>query len=52
MKKLAKKNTNYNWERNKGYPTRQHKSAISDFGITIYHRKSFKLLETQYSLKF
>ena len=33
----------YNWKRNKGYPTKEHKEAIKKYGITPYHRKSFRL---------
>lgn len=43
MKKLSISFPEYLWNQNKGYPTKKHKSAISDFGITKYHRKSFKL---------
>jgi ribonuclease HII len=35
----------YNWNRNKGYPTVDHRKAITAFGITPYHRKSFRLNE-------
>lgn len=34
----------YNWKQNKGYPTKEHRLAIKKYGITKYHRKSFKLL--------
>ncbi|HOB78071.1 MAG: ribonuclease HII [Bacteroidales bacterium] len=34
----------YQWSKNKGYPTKLHRQAILDFGISPYHRKSFKLL--------
>lgn len=34
----------YNWKKNKGYPTKEHREAIKKFGITKYHRKSFRLL--------
>lgn len=40
----------YNWKKNKGYPTIEHREAIRKYGITKYHRKSFKLLPKQ--LKF
>jgi|SRR5690606_31846634 len=40
----------YNWKKNKGYPTVEHRAAISEFGITEHHRKSFKLLPTQLTL--
>ncbi|MBT9187713.1 ribonuclease HII [Zobellia russellii] len=34
----------YNWKKNKGYPTKEHRAAIKKYGITKYHRKSFRLL--------
>jgi ribonuclease HII len=34
----------YNWRKNMGYPTHEHREAIYKFGASIYHRKSFKLL--------
>lgn len=34
----------YNWKKNKGYPTKEHRAAIEKYGISKYHRKSFKLL--------
>ncbi|MEA1787333.1 ribonuclease HII [Arenibacter sp. GZD96] len=42
----------YNWKQNKGYPTLEHREAIRTYGITKYHRKSFKLLPEQLSLDF
>lgn len=39
----------YNWNKNKGYPTQWHKSAITENGISPYHRRSFRLNE---QLKF
>ena len=42
----------YNWKKNKGYPTKEHRNAIAKHGITDYHRKSFNLLEKQTSLSF
>ncbi len=47
MKKLHLEFPMYNWQQNKGYPTREHRAAIREFGATIYHRKSFKLLPEQ-----
>jgi len=41
---------NYCWSKNKGYPTKKHRNAIREFGATVYHRKTFKLLPEQ--LKF
>ena len=43
MKGLSEIYPEYLWNQNKGYPTKKHKNAISEFGITKYHRKSFKL---------
>ena len=33
----------YNWKKNKGYPTQQHKQAIADYGITPLHRMTFNM---------
>lgn len=41
MIRLAKKYPQYNWAKNKGYPTNEHISAIKVYGATEYHRKSF-----------
>ena len=46
MKELSKEFTNYGWKQNKGYPTRKHRLAISKYGVTKYHRKSFRLTKT------
>jgi ribonuclease HII len=40
----------YNWKKNKGYPTLEHREAIRKYGITKYHRMSFKLLPEQLKL--
>ena len=42
----------YNWKQNKGYPTLEHREAIRKYGVTKYHRKSFKLLPEQLLLDF
>ncbi|WP_300441106.1 ribonuclease HII [Christiangramia sp.] len=42
----------YNWKKNKGYPTKEHRAAIEKHGITKYHRKSFKLLPDQLKIDF
>jgi ribonuclease HII len=39
----------YNWKKNKGYPTKEHREAIRKYGVTKYHRMSFRLLPEQYS---
>lgn len=41
MKKLSKMHTEYGWERNAGYGTKEHRDAIKNLGITEYHRKSY-----------
>jgi len=47
MESLHLKYPLYYWNKNKGYPTLQHHDAIRQFGTTIYHRKSFRLLPEQ-----
>ncbi len=42
----------YNWQKNKGYPTKEHRIALERNGITLHHRKSFKLLEPQLKFEF
>ena len=42
MIKLSEKFSNYAWERNFGYGTKDHIAGLKRFGITIHHRKSFK----------
>ena len=37
----------YDWNKNKGYPTKKHRQAIFEFGPTPIHRKSFKLLSEE-----
>ena len=51
MRKLSCKYPIYKWEKNKGYPTKEHRDAIIRHGISEYHRKSFKLLPQQIKLK-
>ncbi len=53
MNNLAKEYPQYDWLSNKGYPTKKHREAIKQFGITPYHRKSYNLLgDGQLSLDF
>jgi ribonuclease HII len=42
----------YHWDKNKGYPTKDHREAIRNHGITELHRKTFQLLDEQLSLDF
>lgn len=44
MLNLSKKHPYYDWENNKGYPTKKHRQGILKYGITPFHRSSFKLL--------
>ncbi len=44
MRKLAEEYPQYDWNVNKGYPTKKHREAIEKYGITPYHRKSYNLL--------
>ena len=53
MNQLAEEYPQYDWESNKGYPTKKHRDAIRQYGITPYHRKTFNMLgDGQLSLKF
>jgi ribonuclease HII len=47
MKNLDEEFPVYRWKKNKGYPTKEHRLAIRSAGITPYHRKSFRLEETE-----
>jgi len=44
MKKIAQEFPFYQWERNKGYPTKAHRAAIREHGACQHHRRSFRLL--------
>lgn len=50
MEKIHEEFPMYNWKQNKGYPTKEHREAIKEFGPTPYHRKSFRLLPEQLRL--
>lgn len=50
MNRIHEEYPMYNWKKNKGYPTKEHREAIRTYGITKYHRKSFRLLPEQYEL--
>lgn len=56
MVKLSKVYPDYGWERNKGYPTKEHINAVIRFGSTPMHRKTFlkkiKDWEKQFNIKF
>jgi ribonuclease HII len=53
MNQLAEEYPQYDWLSNKGYPTKKHREAIKQYGITPYHRKSYNLLgDGQLSIDF
>jgi ribonuclease HII len=52
MNKIHEEFPMYNWKQNKGYPTKEHREAIRKFGVTKYHRMSFRLLPEQLKLDF
>jgi ribonuclease HII len=47
MEDYHEKYPDYGWNQNKGYPTKKHRQAIFDFGVTPLHRKTFKLLSDE-----
>ncbi len=52
MQELHTEYPMYGWDRNKGYPTAAHRDSIRKYGITSYHRKTFRLLPEQLKLPF
>lgn len=50
MAKIHEEFPMYNWKKNKGYPTKEHREAIKQYGLTPYHRKSFRQLPEQFTL--
>ena len=42
----------YDWDHNKGYPTKKHREAIDKHGVTPYHRLTFNLIDKQFKLDF
>ena len=52
MDKIHEEFPMYNWKKNKGYPTAEHREAIKKYGTTKYHRMSFRLLPEQLKLEF
>lgn len=43
MEELDNQYPNYNWKKNKGYPTLEHKNAVAEFGMSPFHRKTFNM---------
>ena len=52
MDKIHEEFPMYNWKKNKGYPTTEHREAIKKYGPCKYHRMSFRLLPEQLTLEF
>jgi ribonuclease HII len=52
MSQISMDYPGYNWAKNKGYPTREHRNAIAENGITPWHRRTFHLTDDQLSLQF
>lgn len=52
MNRLHEEYPMYNWKKNKGYPTKEHRDAIRKYGLTKYHRLSFRQLPEQLELNF
>ena len=47
MEKLSLEFPIYNWQKNKGYPTIEHRKAVKEFGSCVYHRQTFQLLKPE-----
>ncbi|MBX2829344.1 MAG: ribonuclease HII [Flavobacteriaceae bacterium] len=52
MQQLHEEFPMYNWKKNKGYPTQEHREALKKYGPSPYHRRSFRLLPEQLKLEF
>ncbi len=52
MQTIHQRYTHYGWNKNKGYPTKEHREAVTMFGISEYHRRSFRLTNEQLKLNF
>ena len=52
MNRISEKYPEYGWDKNKGYPTKAHRNAIREKGITPFHRKTFTLLPEQLSFNW
>ncbi|MDR0714827.1 MAG: ribonuclease HII [Bacteroidales bacterium] len=44
MNHLSKEYPQYGWDKNKGYPSKEHREAIARYGMSPFHRKSFRLM--------
>ncbi|OCB78081.1 ribonuclease HII [Flavobacterium crassostreae] len=52
MERIHEEFPMYNWKQNKGYPTKEHREAIRKYGVTKYHRMTFRLLPEQLKIAF
>lgn len=52
MLNLHREHPLYDWDHNKGYPTKKHREAIDKHGVTPYHRLTFNLIDKQLKLDF
>ncbi len=52
MLNLHREHPLYDWDHNKGYPTKKHREAIEKYGVTPYHRLTFNLTDKQLKLDF
>ena len=50
MMRIAEEYPMYGWAKNKGYPTREHRLAVREYGLSPYHRKSFNISPEQLEL--
>ncbi|GIZ14022.1 ribonuclease HII [Capnocytophaga catalasegens] len=52
MSEIHQQFPQYNWKKNKGYPTKEHRDAIRKYGFSPYHRMTFQLLPSQLKFDF
>lgn len=52
MEKIHCEYPEYGWDKNKGYPTSFHREALTKYGLTHFHRRSFSLFDTQQNFEF
>ncbi len=52
MHRLAEEHPQYDWGNNKGYPTIRHRDAVMCYGMSPYHRRTFRVTDPQLSLSF
>jgi ribonuclease HII len=52
MESIHQQHPQYNWAGNKAYPTKEHREAIVKYGITDFHRKSYRLFDEQLKINF